>query len=169
MILQEARALAQSAVYVLSPHCERIEIAGSIRRHKPEVKDAEIVCVAKRVHWANDLFGCDDLVDPDFIRAVNQWVGLKGKPDGKYTRRLLPWGLELDLFMTTPEQWGTILLIRTGPLEFSKRVMGTLLPRQGYKCEGGYIWKGGVKVPTPEEIDVFRMAGIAWVEPERRA
>jgi len=32
MNLTDAEALAQSAVYVLTPHCERIAIAGSIRR-----------------------------------------------------------------------------------------------------------------------------------------
>jgi len=169
MILAEAEALTQSAVYALSPYCERIEIAGSIRRRKPDVKDAEIVCIPKRIQRVGDLFEvARDEVDPGFVAAVNQWVGLKGQPSGKYTQRLLPWGLKLDLFMTTPEQWGSILLIRSGPKEFSKRVMGYLLPEHGYKCEDGYIWKDGFKVATPEEADVFKMARLPWIQPEAR-
>ena len=168
MILTEAQALAQSAVYALSPYCERIEIAGSIRRRKAEVKDAEIVCIPKCANWINDLFGTENRIDPEFIKAVQQWPALKGQPTGKYTQRLLPWGLNLDLFMTTPEQWGSILLIRTGPAEFSKRVMGSLLPRQGYKCNEGYIWRDGTRIPTLEEADVFQLADIRWIEPWNR-
>jgi len=47
MNLTEAQRIAQIVKSELSPHCERIEIAGSIRRGKPEVKDIEIVAIPK--------------------------------------------------------------------------------------------------------------------------
>ena len=41
--LNEAHAIAAEIITVLAPHCRRIEIAGSIRRQRPEVGDIEIV------------------------------------------------------------------------------------------------------------------------------
>lgn len=157
MILAEAEALAQGAIDSLSPYCHRIQIAGSVRRRKAKPRDIEIICIPR----GRDL--------AEFGNAVNRWERVKGQAGGKYTQRRLPDGTKLDLFMTTPEQWGAILLIRTGPAEFSKRVTGSLLPRQGYKCDGGYIWKDSAKVETPEESDVFFLAGLLWIEPELRA
>ena len=39
----EAYSIALVVLELLRPHCIRCEIAGSIRREKPEVKDIEIV------------------------------------------------------------------------------------------------------------------------------
>ena len=47
MNLQQAQQIAERIKSELAPHCDRIEIAGSIRRKKPEVKDIEIVCIPK--------------------------------------------------------------------------------------------------------------------------
>ena len=43
MKYEEALKIAEEVKALLAPHCLRIEIAGSIRRKKPEVKDIEIV------------------------------------------------------------------------------------------------------------------------------
>ncbi len=41
MILQEARPLARRLVRSIQPFCYAVEIAGSIRREKTDVKDVE--------------------------------------------------------------------------------------------------------------------------------
>jgi DNA polymerase/3'-5' exonuclease PolX len=38
----QALAIAEQTRTALAPYCERIEIAGSIRRQKPQVKDIEL-------------------------------------------------------------------------------------------------------------------------------
>jgi DNA polymerase/3'-5' exonuclease PolX len=45
MTLAQARELAESLVALLAPSCQRIEIAGSIRRLKPNPNDIELVAV----------------------------------------------------------------------------------------------------------------------------
>lgn len=47
--LQHAEQLAHRLVELLTPHCERIDVAGSIRRKKQEVGDIEIVCLPKKI------------------------------------------------------------------------------------------------------------------------
>lgn len=48
--------VAQSIVAALAPSCQRIEIAGSLRRRKQEVGDIEILYVAKTAEQT-DLLG----------------------------------------------------------------------------------------------------------------
>lgn len=43
----EAKKIADDVLEQIRPHCFRAEIAGSIRRLKPEVKDIEIVAIPK--------------------------------------------------------------------------------------------------------------------------
>lgn len=43
----EALEIAEEIKEALAHHCERIEIAGSIRRKKPEVGDIELLFVPK--------------------------------------------------------------------------------------------------------------------------
>ena len=43
MELSKARDIADQVIERLRPHCERVQIAGSIRRGKERVKDIEIV------------------------------------------------------------------------------------------------------------------------------
>lgn len=55
MNLAQASALAGQLVEKLAPFCERIEVAGSVRRRKLEgIKDIELVAIPK---WARAEFG----------------------------------------------------------------------------------------------------------------
>jgi DNA polymerase/3'-5' exonuclease PolX len=118
----QAVILAEEALNTLKPYCDRICIAGSIRRMKPECKDIELVCIPRMV--PGGLFGDEPEVDPGFCAVVNQWSKVKGEPTGKYTQRVLPGGMALDLFMADAENWGLILAVRTGSAGFSHRVLG---------------------------------------------
>lgn len=65
MPLVVAERHAQRIVEAISGACERIQIAGSIRRRKEEVGDIEIVAIPKR--GGTDLFGepsDDSMLDP---------------------------------------------------------------------------------------------------------
>ena len=65
MILNAALVFAWSVLESLSPYCKVIDIAGSVRREKPEVKDIEIICVPKVI--ISDLFSNNYKRDPKFI------------------------------------------------------------------------------------------------------
>ncbi|NIN36317.1 MAG: hypothetical protein GTO60_14990, partial [Gammaproteobacteria bacterium] len=43
--LEIARGIAEQLVSAFAEHCERIEIAGSIRRLRPDIGDIEIVAI----------------------------------------------------------------------------------------------------------------------------
>jgi len=167
MLLNQATQIAERILAELSPHCERIEIAGSIRRRKPEVGDIEIVCIPK-TYETGMFLGGDTVIDPEFCALVNRWPAVKGKSTGKYTQRRIPEGINLDLFMVRPENWGLIYAIRTGSAEYSHRVLATGWCRAGYHSMDGILVKGFHKIPVREERDLFDLIGLAWSDPWER-
>ncbi|NJD23354.1 MAG: hypothetical protein FIA82_11915 [Melioribacter sp.] len=97
-------------------------IAGSIRREKKESGDIEIVCMPKNILIDDPerMFTQTLVRHPEFVKIINSLEKVKGDAEGKYTQRILPEGIKLDLFTATPDNWGYILAIRTGPEGFSK-------------------------------------------------
>jgi DNA polymerase/3'-5' exonuclease PolX len=176
----QALDIARAVWPVLKPHCERLDIAGSIRRKRPEVKDIEMLVVPRVEEYTDetaDLFVSEAIVRtrrvPGFAQAV-RGLGVieKGKPeDGKYVKVLLnagtPDAIALDLFIVYPQSWGYQMAIRTGSWEFS-RLIAARWVRLGYIGDEGVLTKNGRKINLPEEADLFTLLRMAVPPPERR-
>lgn len=160
MILAQATEIANRAKAELAPHCHRIEIAGSVRRRKAEVGDIEIVAIPK----AYDV----GLFESGIATIVNQWPKVRGELPCRYTQRMLPDGIALDLFFATEKNWGTVLAVRTGSAVFSHRILATGWVRRGYHGDGGVLTRDGVEVEVREEADLFELIGIPWIDPSLR-
>ena len=161
MQLDQATTIAERVRQILLPFCHRCEIAGSVRRKRPVVNDIEIVCIPKP-------YDPLPLFVDGIAAIVNAWPKVRGELPCKYTRRVLPEGIELDLFFATRENWGLIYAIRTGSADFSHKVLATGWVRNGYHSVDGMLHRDGEPVATPEEYELFRLAGVPWMEPERR-
>lgn len=166
-----AMTLARNMEALLSPHCLRVEIAGSLRRKKPLVGDIEIVCIPAPLV---DLFG-GPLFGASRVERALRDDGFNLLKNGDYYKQaILPNGqLKFDIFLTTPEKWGVVFTLRTGSAAFSHRLVtqrkyGGLLP-SNLVVKDGRIWTtGSVPLATPEEIDVFNALGLAWLDPQER-
>ena len=186
--------IAEGLVIDLADACERIEIAGSIRRRRSQCGDIEIVCIPKpREVFALSAERRATALDDRLADLVE--VGRLDRPDKNGDRykayhvpdRQLPTGtVQLDLFVTDVDRWGVIFGIRTGSKEFARQLVtqrqygGRL--RDGLFVGGGEtpterreragrVWDGpgmdATPLPTPEEADFFALAG-GWVPPEQR-
>jgi DNA polymerase/3'-5' exonuclease PolX len=183
MELERAKRLADDLVVKLTPSCDRIEIAGSIRRGKAEVKDIEIV--AEPVFEDPlTLFGDAPVTRSLLDKALNvmwyhgEFVFIKNGPKYKQLQLVVGGGptIKVDLFLVTPPaQWGVIQVIRTGPAEFSRWMVTPL--SKGGALPDGYAVKNGCVVhhgqvqcaqPMPEEQDFFHFCGLMWMEPKER-
>ena len=156
----EAYKIALVALEQLKPYCIRAEIAGSIRRKKAEVGDVEIVAIPKP--YSVGLF------ESGIASVVNKWEKSKGNLPCKYTQRVLPEGIKLDLFFAEESNWGLVFALRTGSADYSHKVLASAWVREGFKSEGGYLFREGEKYEVREEKDLFRMIGVPYVEPEYR-
>lgn len=166
MNLLQAQTIAERLKAELAPYCERIEIAGSIRRQKAEVKDIELVVIPKRV--VADMFGTATEPHPDFCRIINALEKVKGEPTGKYTQRILPEGIKVDIFIADADNWGLIYAIRTGSADFSYKILGGAWVRCGYKSVNGYLMSGDTRVPVREEAELFALLRLPFTPPEER-
>lgn len=159
----DALAVATDIMEQLRPHCFRIEIAGSIRRKSALVGDIEIVAIPKP--YATGLF------EDGIASIVNRWEKVKGKlvyGKSRYTQRILPGGIKLDLFLATPENWGQTFAVRTGSAEYSHKILAIGWCKRGFESVDGYLMKGGKRYEVREERDLFELIGIPYVDPEMR-
>lgn len=196
MMLSQAEGLADKIISALAPGCERIQIAGSVRRQRPLVGDIEIVAIPKLIPELPaqlsmlgeppQMVSALDILLEKLVKEEPHFR--RGDKNGPLFKNFLvdfaddgtqAWFVDdgseigLDLFLTTPEQWGYILALRTGPGEFNQawvtqRRKGGLLPDE-YSFSGGWLHKAGKRVNTPEEWDIFGLIGSgATIEPENR-
>jgi DNA polymerase/3'-5' exonuclease PolX len=155
----------------LAPYCKQIEIAGSLRRRKPSIKDIDLVAEPHRTLRV-DMFGetigfqlpLDEIV-PTF--------GQRSKNGPRYKQIKLTGGLHLELYLVLPPaQWGYIFTLRTGPSEFghwlvTPRNRGGALPSHLTARDGG-IYEGETLLETPTEASLFELLRLRWCEPEQR-
>lgn len=180
MLLDDAILHADDILKVLGPHCDRIEVAGSIRRKKPNPNDIEIVCIPKRMdNW--NAKTKEYTPSMGFIQEVLQWKKVRGEPWDKYTQRikqinpdthplrpLTDGSVIIDIFTCTAENWGYIMAIRTGSATYSHERLAKTWVKKGYKGKEGYLYKGNTMVPVREEKELFMLLDIPYVEPENR-
>lgn len=188
--LDYAESVAGWIVEQLESVCEKIVVAGSIRRRRPFVKDIEIVCVPKLV-WSTNLL--DEKKSESVFEMLMEWLlicdyqvdgqvvkgGVFAKRsgmDGRFTyglkNKLLihrPTGVAVDLFTADEENWGMSLLVRTGSADFNKAVMARFrrLGMRGH-AYGGVTDARGKTVECPEEEEVFQLLRVPFIEPELR-
>jgi len=171
MLYSTAKRIADHVVELLRPHCDRIEIAGSIRREKEIIGDIEIVLIPKP--YQTGLF-TDGLAS-----IVNAWEKVKGELEYgkcKYTQRILPADIvgqegkrvACDIFIADVTNWGSIFAIRTGSADYSHNVLAKGWASRGYKMEGGHLVYKGKVYDVLEEKDLFARIGIPYTDPKLR-
>lgn len=190
----KAKRIADKIVRLLSPDCDIIHIAGSIRRKKPDVKDIEIVCLPKKIPTDTDLFGGagDYRVGADFPHTISVISAeiVKGHVNGRYMQIRLKGSsptsaIMLDLFMPQPDDYYRQLAIRTGSADYSAAVLATAWRKNGWvgtaqglrrmdDCEKSTSgWKivneKGDRPPVwKSEEEFFKWLGIEYTAPENR-
>jgi DNA polymerase/3'-5' exonuclease PolX len=184
----DIRELAAVLVENLRAGCEKIQIAGSIRRGKAEPRDIELVAVplVETVCDTVDLFGApygtrnisrlDECLEALFLTPALGWRLDATLPrNGSKYKRLFhgPTQIACDLFIVTAETWGNQLTIRTGPGDFSQALVTRALAL-GLKQDGGHLWKlhrddTRTVIPCPEELDFFAALKVPYLEPHERS
>jgi len=180
MTLAHAKRLATVLVDLLAPACERIEVAGSIRRLKPHPNDIELVAVptlqATLVALQKDMFGYDagDTVQVGPCNLLNTLCdellkeGVLEQRTDKRGRHCWGTGIKRMVFFTNgdhapvdlfqviePREWGVIFAIRTGPGDFNRLLvtnqwLGGVCPKDR-KVAGGRVWGLG-ESPSEQQV-----------------
>ena len=158
--LEEAGKLAEAIKAAVEAHCEKIEVAGSIRRQKPKVHDIDFVVVAKS--------------DSDW-QGINEILRrLKAKPNcsgNQLIKAYLPCqnGLfQVDFYRAKPSTFGIHLLIRTGSADHNMWLAGYAISKgMRLKYSEGLI-KDAVPIAGEDEKGVFSALGLPCPLPTER-
>ena len=179
--IEVAEPVATSLGKLLTPYCQAIVIAGSIRRRKAKVGDIELLCISK-VTSSQDMLGglatnqyTLDVALEDMTRQedlLQRRLNKAGRPTFGPSNKLLihvPTGIPVDIFSASEKNWGMAMVVRTGPREFNVRMMTRFL-ELGMKghAYGGVTDRNGNEVNCPDEYAVFRILGWEYLSPEDR-
>jgi DNA polymerase/3'-5' exonuclease PolX len=176
----QAWDLAARITVELEPACERLEIAGSLRRRRPQVGDIEIVAIpCREPSLFPDIPGvsCLDRLLLEWVQKGRLVRANRGEVLQKfYIPKLLEKGnhFTLEIYVSSFERWPVELAIRTGSAEFSHKLV-TRRDQGGYlpsdcRIEGGWqVVKDGEGPLTFESERAFiEWACGRWWPPEER-
>jgi hypothetical protein len=163
----DARAAADKLVALIRDECERVEIAGSIRRGKAEVHDAELVVIPRAGLWP--------LLDKLVAQGV---IGKAVYSDGKHRwgekqRGVAVDGVMVEIFTADAINWGYQLWLRTGPGPANTHVMkwrSFTIRSATWEARGGYIYDiaSWTRLIVPDEATMFTILGVAYLPPHER-
>ena len=159
ILLDHALERAEALVAALreEPGCRAAEIAGSLRRRKEVIGDVDLVAAAD---------------DPGpLLRRFAEHPGVQDVTalgDAKASV-VLHDGLQVDLRVIDPAEWGSLLQHFTGSkahnvaLRERARDMGLSLSEHGFAP-----LDGGEPEPCADEEQVYARLGLDWIPPELR-
>ena len=172
--LKIAKSIADQLCTNLTKGCDKIAVAGSIRRRRPFIHDIDIVAVPKYQPGPTEtLFGDQvqiNLLDVTLNTLVSSGRIRITERGDKAIRLELPSGeLPVDVYIARPETWATLLLIRTGSREHNIR-MCSLARQLGMqlKADGSGLFRAGTLVAGSSETEIFEALGMTYVTPEYR-
>lgn len=184
--LQFGLEAAKSLMPLLAPVCQRIEIAGSVRRRRPQVHDLDLVIWPNCIELPGQqlaLFAtdCPPIYHPQGLFALcrslgwgnwgpGDWPGIIRIPtspmDGLAIGRI-----PIELYVCEPDgsNFEALLQMRTGSAEYNVRLAKRAI-EVGLRYKAGYgVFSGDQRVDDGTERGIFKAMGWEYVEPESRA
>lgn len=180
--LTTAHTLVKSFAEIIRGECEKLVVAGSIRRGQPYVKDAELVAIPK----------------PGLLPLLDRLVELGTISKALYGAGSHRWGpkyrglnygeLRVEISLADGDNWGNMLWLRSGPRDGNEFVMGYIShTNPAIRFKEGFVWHSAagwkwlpkgkehewqaddrVKLRVPDEETLFKLLGMPYIPPGER-
>jgi len=161
MPLARARAIGAKLVDALKklPGVLQITLAGSIRRQRGTIGDIDIVIATDSRHRSAILKNIKLLPQVQRILSAGQTK----------VSIIVQEGIQADLRLVAPHEWGAALLYFTGSKEHNIRLR-TLARNRGWKINeyGVFDLKSGKRLAGETEVGIYALFGLEFIPPERR-
>src|SRR5207244_3252091 len=136
------------------------EIAGSVRRWRETIGDVDIVVGSANGAPIMEAFATAPTFDRVFARGETK------------SSVIVERGLQIDLRVVAPDQFGAAMLYFTGSKEHNVHMRGFALKRKLLLNEYGLFRvgeeKSGKPIASHTEEEVFGALGMDWIPPELR-
>jgi DNA polymerase (family 10) len=158
--LKEAERLANQLKTAVEAQCDRIEVAGSIRRQKTKVHDIDFVVVTKN--------------DAEWQKINEKLKQLRAKPNcsgNSIIKAFVPCQnglLQVDFYRAKPSTFGIHLLVRTGSADHNVWLASCAISKgMRIKYSEGLIKDNSV-IAGETEKGVFEALGLPCPLPSER-
>ncbi len=159
LLLSAVRPIAAELAAALREHpaCERVEVAGSVRRWAETCKDIDLIATAEEpTALAEHLAG-------------HELIAAAGKPGPNGVRAQTHNGISVDLRIVAPQAFGNLLQHFTGSAAHNVQLREDAVKRGLSVSEHGIAdAESGEVALCAEEAEVYERLGYAFVEPELR-
>ena len=159
LLLSQAVPAAEKIVKYLTPHKEVLAVdpAGSLRRWQETIGDIDILCATDKPRTVADIF-CSN---PDAAAVL-----AKGMSKCSI---LLKSGLQVDLRLMKPEQYGAALQYFTGSKAHNIHLR-EIAKKKGLRLSeyGVFDVKTDKMLAGATEEEVYELLGLEWIDPVLR-
>src|SRR3954463_3131276 len=158
MLLHKALQVGDAIVEALRVHpaADRVELAGSVRRLVDSVKDLDIIATSSDPPALLRALGEIDLVE-------------QSSGDGNTARARTHTGLNIDLRVVEPDQFGNVLQHLTGSKAHNMALREAVVRRGLHVSEYGVVDDAtGTTHRCATEEEVYELLGLPWIPPELR-
>jgi len=148
---EEVVIFFKKVVKMLRPYCKRVKVAGSIRRKESSTHDIDIVVIPK---------------DKEKLKAFleTKWKCLSG---GDFKTSWKIKGIKIELYYTTPEEWGAELLAYSSE-RGSAIGLRMIAKKKGFKLNNHGLWNGSRRIAGKTEKEIYKALGRPYKAPEDR-
>jgi len=159
VVLDRALAAGEQLVASLRAHpaADRVELAGSARRMADSVKDLDVIATA---------------TDPLALAqaaAQLELVESSGTPGDAGVRMRTHTGLQVDLKIVAPDQFGNLLQHFTGSKQHNMALRDAAVRKGLHVSEYGVLDDAtGMTHRCATEAEVYALLGLEYIEPELR-
>lgn len=177
----EALKVAAELCQALKPACDRLIVAGSLRRGKLDVGDVEILYIPKFEDRKIDLLTvepvnlaecviADLLLSGTLLKRPSKSGSFSWGAKNKLAIHSLG-GIPVDLFASTESNWFNYLVCRTGPSESNIRIASAAKAKgwQWNPYSSGFTRDDHCEAYlVTREKDVFDFVSLPYYEPRHR-
>jgi len=158
-LFHEAKHAAQNLVEMILkfPHVQRVEIAGSIRRHKETIKDIDLIAVVNNEHRKSTMEQFTSLAEVELVT---------GKGETKSSVRLAS-GFQADLRLVSENEFPFMLHHFTGSKEHNT-AMRSRAKSYDLKMNEYGLYKNGDFLSCMDEKEIFKALDLEYIDPELR-
>jgi DNA polymerase (family 10) len=159
MLLHKALQVGEAIVGALREHpaADRVELAGSVRRLVDSVKDLDVIATATDPPALLAALGAIDLVEAS------------SGTDNNTARARTHTGLQIDLRVVEPDQFGNVLQHLTGSKNHNMALRDMVVRRGLHVSEYGVLDDAtGTTHRCATEEEVYALLGLPWIPPELR-
>jgi DNA polymerase (family 10) len=159
IVLDRALRVGEELVDALRAHpaSEKVEIAGSARRWTDSVKDLDVIATA-----SDPLALAQAAASLELVEKANT-------PAAAGVRLMTHTGLQVDLRIVEPDQFGNLLQHFTGSKEHNMALREAAVRKGLHVSEYGVLDDAdGVTHRCATEHEVYELLGLQYIEPELR-